>query len=788
MDNLLVVEDVVDCDSTRLSVDQEQPASAVVVHQSISLDLLRRMLSSLSAIPPYLLTATMASNRLLDQLITPYIFRNLIRDLDSAEVFKWMRKSPIVWKELIVRRFLTVTGKHSDLSTYYPFSSIFVSVDTFAEVVAFTRSNLPREFNYHRSCVLGADKNDIRSARVSFSSTTGLTNPSNQPSPLALTASSANSNTLLSPYAAAFENPVQPPRPGEALASVHSSDRAPWLPPPSTSSSVTGGQAFSLNSFWVSLQRPDVSCCSSFRRGCQRLYMWMTYFSLFHIWYLVEGVVHLVVFIEGLSSIVSSAGLRSIFRAVIALLGVWYNLSPLLVPSKVHVRRIPFLCCFTRSKRIVSDAAYVFLKSSTLEQKETPDTNSLSGPSTMESISAKWFASNSVGSTTDTRPRRNSVTSTRAVGASVEQLGETIWMHPMNADPNDENESASLALTDAPPVPIVSFADGLFHFFSSGITPSPLLRLNKPHASELGAKPVALDFRVPLSDQLNNCILVHLLVGIFYLFFDFSLVLPGVCQGPTCDITWTFVVQWVPPHFQLLLAWKDLLAVFGFFMALFIWILIQPLVWTFGEDPKSSCSLLSPFQQFSHWLYSLLLPQLSIAAHSTATRSVLLCSCLLGRWPSFEEVWRFSFLSFSCHSASTDTATTPAGDAPVRDVHTRHPWTDLRRNERLSASVNRLVTFLQKERGQSKNASSIPPSPAIRTASSLSVAMPPSPAVHPERPRDSDEHDLMFENPADNAALDYVLTNLESLFVGNVFTASLSQNPLFGLAIARQLD
>jgi hypothetical protein len=59
------------------------------LHHSISLDLLRRMLAVLAALPPYLLKSSTA-DKLLNQLVTPVVFRTLVRGLPSSELLRYV--------------------------------------------------------------------------------------------------------------------------------------------------------------------------------------------------------------------------------------------------------------------------------------------------------------------------------------------------------------------------------------------------------------------------------------------------------------------------------------------------------------------------------------------------------------------------------------------------------------------------------------------------------------------------------------------------------------------------
>jgi hypothetical protein len=138
-------------------------------------------------------------------------------------------------------------------------------------------------------------------------------------------------------------------------------------------------------------------------RMWQRLQLRMAYLSLLNVWFVLEvrkpcccfdicrpsfffislnfvdevvvcydggstqGLIHLSVFVTSLAALTSisdfgNAGVK-ITRAALALAGVWANLSPLLAPSRVHSRRIPFMCCLARSMHRKSSAAsYVFVQ------------------------------------------------------------------------------------------------------------------------------------------------------------------------------------------------------------------------------------------------------------------------------------------------------------------------------------------------------------------------------------------------------------------------------------------
>jgi hypothetical protein len=283
---------------------------------------------------------------------------------------------------------------------------------------------------------------------------------------------------------------------------------------------------------------------------------------------------------------------------------------------------------------------------------------------------------------------------------------------------------------------------------------------------------------------------------------------------------------------QLLCASKTIISAAIFGTTLALWIALQPLAWR-GE-PKlkkesgalqslvstgSQClcfvpPLLRPFRLLSDFLFRRVLPLLSVTAQASSDRAVLMTACLLGEWPSFEQCWRFSQLRFtSLQSGSTGTQVDAAeqerqkegaekpfsgrsspvsADAAAQDcngeIALRHPWVDAERKRKLHENVQRLVVFLRDRRTY---ANLTPNASAHRSNSSVDFAavsaalrMAPS---SPHSGQTMDWADAMVD-PADLAAYDYVLNNCEALFVSDLFRASLVRQPLFCLALARDLD
>ncbi len=404
---------------------------------------------------------------------------------------------------------------------------------------------------------------------------------------------------------------------------------------------------------------------------------------------------------------------------------------------------------------------------------------------------------------------------------------------------------------------------------------------------------------VPVMDSLRRTTYVHLMVGAYYLFFDFSLI----SLNPEIP-SWS---AWLPSHLQILMAWRSLVGCAVFFVVLVGWFSLQLLSWRCGHaspqarvpslsrtmfpenylapdlsprtaslnapaegddepatvisspprsqlhkkrpslgnlaplatPPRSSsvdtsikeiqrpssmehrsslndhrqsisfnrnpsvssgsntgsdgvCYMFAPFRRASNFLFTWVMPRIGVLSYSSFSRSVLLCGCILGRWPTFEECWRLSHLHFSTfepvahdedelrrYKSESDQA------IAVPEMTFRHPWIDEKRKKKLSMSVQRLVTFILNRPSNPavKSNKTVPASPSLGPFTALL-----SPALHPQRPNFQDENDLSFEDPLDSAALSYVLSNMEALFVSDVYGNALQENPLFCLALSRQFD
>ena len=132
------------------------------------------------------------------------------------------------------------------------------------------------------------------------------------------------------------------------------------------------------------------------------------------------------------------------------------------------------------------------------------------------------------------------------------------------------------------------------------------------------------------------------------------------------------------------------------------------------------------------------------------------------------------------------------------EIALRHPWVDAERKRRLHESVQRLVAFLRDRRAfgnlTPNSASRGSGTPANRDsmgsgsfdAAAVNAALrSPSASSGGQAPMDWAD---ALADPLDLAAYEFLMSNCEALFVSDLFRASLVRQPLFCLALARDLD
>lgn len=138
------------------------------------------------------------------------------------------------------------------------------------------------------------------------------------------------------------------------------------------------------------------------------------------------------------------------------------------------------------------------------------------------------------------------------------------------------------------------------------------------------------------------------------------------------------------------------------------------------------------------------------------------CAAVISKWPTFEECWRFAQVSLRSDGSNGnklyDTPTTTnriffsrKNPISVFPVALHHPWKESAVKHKLRNSIEQVISFLKRREGKSVD--------EIR--------------------------ELIDESDVSSA--DFILNNMEVLFVSNYFKSAVYQNPAFCLALAERL-
>ena len=270
-------------------------------------------------------------------------------------------------------------------------------------------------------------------------------------------------------------------------------------------------------------------------------------------------------------------------------------------------------------------------------------------------------------------------------------------------------------------------------------------------------------FTVPLNDYLRQIGLIQAMLALYYGFINRSMIYPiGDLEFKVVACTTQFVF-----------AFKTALFIIMFFAVLFLWMFLQLFSWNFEFSDSYNRSLFSNtlidevkncfigFPAFCDYLIYNLIPRISIFSQTASSRKVIQCASILSRWPTFEELERFSRLSlrsneFSPHSTLAEVSISPRSSSPVSEeffeshkivpINLHHPWMEAAVKGKLSRSFEKLIEFLSSPKQEG----------AIPTID-----------------------DMM--------ATDFIINNMEMLFVSNLYRAAVGRNSEFTIALAKYM-